>query len=170
MLLREQKICCMQWWCSSSQSWQLRCSTNSLMCAKYLLWLWAAYFPSLLWHGHGVDAEWHHQPVREAVNDRGLFTAGWFGVREKYCSGWKFTIVYDQANRLRLQASDQTTEIIITVHVINMYNYRVRHSVHKPMYHCCLRHGIMSKTIRYQPYLCHLLTIMLCKIRMVLQP
>ena len=40
------------------------------------------------------------QPVREAVNDRGLFTAGWFGVREKHCSGWKFTIVYDQANRL----------------------------------------------------------------------
>jgi hypothetical protein len=26
-------------------------------------------------------------PVRQAVNDRGLFTAGWFGVREKYCSG-----------------------------------------------------------------------------------
>ena len=40
------------------------------------------------------------QPVREAVNDRGLFTAGWFGVREKYCSDWKFTIVYDQANML----------------------------------------------------------------------
>ena len=40
------------------------------------------------------------QPVRQAVNDRGLFTAGWFGVREKYYSGWKFTIVYDQANRL----------------------------------------------------------------------
>ena len=37
------------------------------------------------------------QPVRQAVNDRGLFIAGWFGVREKYCSGWKFTIVYDQA-------------------------------------------------------------------------
>ena len=26
------------------------------------------------------------RPVREAVNDRGLFTAGWFGVREKHCS------------------------------------------------------------------------------------
>jgi len=26
------------------------------------------------------------QPVWEAVNDRGLFT-GWFGVREKHCSG-----------------------------------------------------------------------------------
>jgi len=38
--------------------------------------------------------------VREAVNDRGLFTAGWFGVREKHCSGWKFMIVYDQANML----------------------------------------------------------------------
>ena len=25
------------------------------------------------------------QPVREAVSYRGLFTAGWFGVREKYC-------------------------------------------------------------------------------------
>ena len=26
------------------------------------------------------------QPVREAVSYRGLFTAGWFGVREKHCS------------------------------------------------------------------------------------
>ena len=26
------------------------------------------------------------QPVREAVSYRGLFTVGWFGVREKYCS------------------------------------------------------------------------------------
>ena len=38
------------------------------------------------------------QHVRETVNDRELFTVGWFGVREKYCSGWKFTIVYDLAN------------------------------------------------------------------------
>ena len=42
-----------------------------------------------------------HQPVREAVNDRGLFTVGWFGVREKYCSRLKFTIVYEQTNRLQ---------------------------------------------------------------------
>ena len=27
------------------------------------------------------------QPVREAVSYRGLFTAGWFGMREKHCSG-----------------------------------------------------------------------------------
>ena len=27
-----------------------------------------------------------YQPVRFVVNDRGLFTAGWFGVREKYYS------------------------------------------------------------------------------------
>ena len=26
------------------------------------------------------------QPVREAVSYRGLFIAGWFGVREKHCS------------------------------------------------------------------------------------
>ena len=26
------------------------------------------------------------EPVQEAVNDRGLFTAGWFGVREKHYS------------------------------------------------------------------------------------
>ena len=31
-----------------------------------------------------TDAE--RPAVREAVNDRGLFTASWFGVREKYCS------------------------------------------------------------------------------------
>ena len=41
----------------------------------------------------------HMQPVREAVSYRGLFTAGWFGVREKHCSRLK---IYD-----RLQASEQ---------------------------------------------------------------
>ena len=39
------------------------------------------------------------QPVRETVSYRGLFTAGWFGVREKYCSWLK---IYD-----RLRASEQ---------------------------------------------------------------
>ena len=39
------------------------------------------------------------QPVREAVSYRGLFTAGWFGVREKHCSRLK---IYD-----RLRASEQ---------------------------------------------------------------
>ena len=37
--------------------------------------------------------------VREAVSYRGLFTAGWFGVREKRCFRLK---IYD-----RLQASEQ---------------------------------------------------------------
>ena len=41
----------------------------------------------------------HMQPVREAVSYRGLFTAGWFGVREKHCSRLK---IYD-----RLRASEQ---------------------------------------------------------------
>ena len=40
-----------------------------------------------------------YQPVREAVNDRELFTAGWFGVREKHCSWLE---IYD-----RLRASEQ---------------------------------------------------------------
>jgi len=26
----------------------------------------------------------NHQPVRFVVNNHGLFTAGWFGVKEKY--------------------------------------------------------------------------------------
>ena len=39
------------------------------------------------------------QPVREAVSYRGLFTAGWFGVREKHCSRLE---IYD-----RLRASEQ---------------------------------------------------------------
>ena len=39
------------------------------------------------------------QPVREAVSYRGLFTAGWFGVREKHCSQLE---IYD-----RLRASEQ---------------------------------------------------------------
>ena len=38
-------------------------------------------------------------PVREAVLYRGLFTAGWFGVREKHGSRLK---IYD-----RLRASEQ---------------------------------------------------------------
>ena len=37
--------------------------------------------------------------VWEAVNDRGLFTVGWFGVREKHCSRLE---IYD-----RLRASEQ---------------------------------------------------------------
>ena len=40
------------------------------------------------------------QPVREAVSYRGLFTASWFGVREKHCSQLE---IYD-----RLRASEQT--------------------------------------------------------------
>ena len=39
------------------------------------------------------------QPVREAVSYRGLFTAGWFGMREKHCSRLE---IYD-----RLRASEQ---------------------------------------------------------------
>ena len=39
------------------------------------------------------------QPVREAVSYRGLFTASWFGVREKHCSRLE---IYD-----RLRASEQ---------------------------------------------------------------
>ena len=41
----------------------------------------------------------YNQPVREAVSYRGLFTAGWFGVREKHCSRLK---IYDH-----LRASEQ---------------------------------------------------------------
>ena len=39
------------------------------------------------------------KPVREAVSYRGLFTAGWLGVREKHCSWLE---IYD-----RLRASEQ---------------------------------------------------------------
>ena len=39
------------------------------------------------------------QPVREAVSYRGLFTAVWFGVREKHCSPLE---IYD-----RLRASEE---------------------------------------------------------------
>ena len=43
------------------------------------------------------------QPVREAVSYRGLFTASWFGVREKHCSRLK---IYD-----RLRASEQAERL-----------------------------------------------------------
>jgi len=33
------------------------------------------------WLGHAPSKALH--PIRFVVNDRGLFTAGWFGVREK---------------------------------------------------------------------------------------
>ena len=45
----------------------------------------------------------HHQPVREAVSYRGLFTAGWFDVREKYCFRLE---IYD-----RLRANEQAAYI-----------------------------------------------------------
>ena len=45
------------------------------------------------------------QPVRGAVSYRGLFTADWFGVREKHCSQLK---IYDRL-RASEQADDSTT-------------------------------------------------------------
>ena len=57
---------------------------------------WALYFVLLQ---HVILSAWMDlgQPVREAVY--GLFTAGWFGVREKHCSWLE---IYD-----RLRASEQ---------------------------------------------------------------
>ena len=46
------------------------------------------------------------QPVRQDVNDRGLFTAAWFGVREKHCSRLE---IYD-----RLRASEQAGNFEVT--------------------------------------------------------
>jgi len=43
--------------------------------------------------------------VREAVSYRGLFTAGWFGVREKHCSRLE---IYD-----RLRASEQVWRVFV---------------------------------------------------------
>ena len=52
------------------------------------------------------------QPVREAVSYRGLFTAGWFGVREKHCSRLE---IYD-----RLRASEQAiTRFRILEHILS---------------------------------------------------
>ena len=53
------------------------------------------FFSELLFYVKGIVS----QPVREAVSYRGLFTIGWFGVREKHCSRLK---IYD-----RLRASEQ---------------------------------------------------------------
>ena len=46
-----------------------------------------------------VETATGSKTVREAVSYRGLFTAGWFGVREKHCSRLE---IYD-----RLRASEQ---------------------------------------------------------------
>ena len=43
------------------------------------------------------------QPVREAVSYHGLFTAGWFGVREKYYFRLE---IYD-----RLRANEQAASV-----------------------------------------------------------
>ena len=59
----------------------------------------------------GGNGECNRQPVREAVSYRGLFTAGWFGVREKHCSRLE---IYD-----RLRASEQAESnflYLITTH------------------------------------------------------
>ena len=66
-----------------------------------------------------------YQPVREAVSYRGLFTAGWFGVREKHCCWLE---IYD-----RLRASEQAewnicnwlTYVLIYVVIrwVNFWNY-----------------------------------------------
>ena len=46
------------------------CLTSQLSCSKTVVFrLLLLYVP----------------PVREAISYRGLFTAGWFGVREKHC-------------------------------------------------------------------------------------
>jgi len=42
---------------------------------------------ALVWTEHtNIHTNTNRQPDREAVSYRGLFTAGWFGVREKHCS------------------------------------------------------------------------------------
>jgi len=51
----------------------------------------------LFWMAH---ISIRYQLVREAVSYRGLFTAGWFGVREKHCFWLE---IYD-----RLRASEQS--------------------------------------------------------------
>ena len=43
-----------------------------------------------------------YQPVREAVSYCGLFTAGWFGVKEKHCFRLE---IYD-----RLRGSEQAAD------------------------------------------------------------
>ena len=53
------------------------------------------------------------QPVREAVSYRGLFTAGWFGVREKHCSRLK---IYD-----RLRASEQAASTSQSIYGRTVY-------------------------------------------------
>ena len=53
--------------------------------------------PSCIRDEASVSRWW--RPVREAVSYRGLFTAGWFGMREKYCFQLE---IYD-----RLRASEQ---------------------------------------------------------------
>jgi len=52
--------------------------------------------PAVAQQQHGIQNQLQH--VREAVSYRGLFTVGWFSVREKHCSWLE---IYD-----RLRASE----------------------------------------------------------------
>jgi len=71
---------------------KLRCSFGGTICRCMGLWCTDTSVSLLL-------APICTQPVREAVSYRVLFTAGWFGVREKHYSQLE---IYD-----RLRASEQ---------------------------------------------------------------
>ena len=62
------------------------------------------------------------QPVREAVSYRELFTAGWFGVKEKHCFRLK---IYD-----RLRASEHadcsTEPLDLGLHYLSMTIYLIK--------------------------------------------
>jgi len=67
-----------------------------------------------------------------------IITAGWFGVREKYCSGWKFPIVYDQANRLMVAG-----EVVFTINaptIDKFHKYRYSHGVRVTGGPLCQKH------------------------------
>ena len=74
-----------------------------------------------------MDRPWSlpadQQPVREAVLYRGLFTAGWFGVREKHCSRLE---IYD---RLRASEQGQATDDCIAQRVY-IYIWRKTPNLH----------------------------------------
>jgi len=77
--------------------------------ACILLWIVAAFIQGLT---HADTCE-GYQPVREAVSYHGLFTAGWFGVREKHCSRLE---IYD-----RLRASEQAEPMTIFLSLFDFY-------------------------------------------------
>ena len=74
------------------------------------------------------------QPVRETVSYRGLFTAGWFGVREKHCSWLE---IYDHLRaseqaEYRLVFSSNSNSEFLTIQTVELAASQYQFQIQRP--------------------------------------